>query len=744
MHGMKDGGRVGDVTLRTSRYRVSGMDCGSCAAKIETALRRVPGIREVRVSVPGGTVTIAHEAALGSDAVVRPLSALGYGAAPADPAAEAAAPACGGGGCGHGHSDAAHAHTHSHSHADPAEGPWWRGRKAVLTLAAGAALAAATLVGLLVPETERWAFPLALMVGLVPVARRALAAARAGTPFSIETLMTVAGVGALVIGAVEEAATVLVLFLVGELLEGVAAGRARAGIRGLTALVPDTALLVRDGAAPQAVPAAGLAVGSVILVRPGDRVAADGIVLSGSSAVDESPVTGESVPKPKGAGDPVFAGTINADGALRVRVTAAARDNTIARTVRLVEEAQESKAPTERLIDRFARFYTPGIVAVAVLVAVVPPLVFGGGWTEWIYRALAVLLIGCPCALVISTPAAIAAGLSNGARRGLLLKGGAVLEALGRITTVAFDKTGTLTEGKPRVTDLIPLRGGGGGGSEAELLAAAAALEAGSSHPLARAILAAAAERGIAPPAADEVAALPGAGLQGRVGGLAVALLSPNAAAPSLSAEQAERVAALAQAGKTVSVLLVDGQAAGVIALRDEPRADARQGIEALDRAGIRSLMVTGDTAQIAGAVAGLLGVEAHAQLLPEDKLRIVRDLQAGGQRVAKVGDGINDAPALAAADVGIAMGGGTDVALETADAAILHGRVGDVAAMVALSRRTMANIRQNIALALGLKTVFLATTVLGVTGLWPAILADTGATVLVTANALRLLSVRS
>ncbi|MDR6774110.1 heavy metal translocating P-type ATPase [Azospirillum sp. BE72] len=748
MHGMEDGVRAGDIALRTSRYRVSGMDCGSCAAKIETALRRVPGIREVRVSVPGGTVTVSHEAALGADAVVRPLAALGYGAAPADPVAEAAVPTCGGGCCGPAHSDAAHSHA-AHSHADPAEAPWWRGRKAVLTLAAGAALAAATLLGLLVPETEPWAFPLALTVGLVPVARRALAAARAGTPFSIETLMTVAAVGALVIGAVEEAATVLVLFLVGELLEGVAAGRARAGIRGLTALVPDTALLEEDGAAPRAVPAAGLAVGSVILVRPGDRVAADGIVLSGSSAVDESPVTGESMPKPKGAGDPVFAGTINADGALRVRVTAAARDNTIARIVRLVEEAQESKAPTERLIDRFARLYTPGIVAVAALVAVVPPLVFGGGWTEWIYRALAVLLIGCPCALVISTPAAIAAGLSNGARRGLLLKGGAVLEALGRITTVAFDKTGTLTEGRPRVTDLIPFGASGGvvseaGGSEAELLAAAAALEAGSSHPLARAILAAAAERGIAPPAADEVTALPGAGLQGRVGGLAVALLSPKAAAPSLTAEQAERVAALAQAGKTVSVLLVERQAAGLIALRDEPRADARQGIEALDRAGIRSLMVTGDTVQTAGAVAGMLGVEAHAQLLPEDKLRIVRDLQAGGQRVAKVGDGINDAPALAAADVGIAMGGGTDVALETADAAILHGRVGDVAAMVALSRRTMANIRQNIALALGLKAVFLVTTVLGVTGLWPAILADTGATVLVTANALRLLSVRS
>lgn len=726
---------TGGAVLRTSRYRVSGMDCGSCAAKIETALRRVPGIHEVRVSVPAGTVAVSHEEVLDADAVVRPLAALGYGAVPADPIAEGPDAACGGGCCG----SETHSHSHSHSHGDADEAPWWRGPKARLTMAAGAALAAATMLGLLVPAAEPWAFPLALMVGLVPVARRALAAARAGTPFSIEMLMTVAAIGALLIGAVEEAATVLVLFLIGELLEGVAAGRARAGIRGLTALVPDTALLERDGGAPQAVPAAGLAVGSVILVRPGDRMAADGIVLSGRSAVDESPVTGESVPKPKAEGDAVFAGTINADGALRVRVTAAARDNTIARIVRLVEEAQASKAPTERLIDRFARFYTPGIVAVAALVALVPPLAFGGGWTEWIYRALAVLLIGCPCALVISTPAAIAAGLSNGARRGLLLKGGAVLEALGRITTVAFDKTGTLTEGRPRVTDLVPLRG-----SEAELLADAAALEAGSSHPLARAILAAAAERGIAPPAADGVTALPGAGLTGRVDGRTVALLSPQAAASSLNPAQAEQATAFAEAGKTVAVLLVDGIAAGLVAMRDEPRPDARSGIAALDRAGIRSLMVTGDNARTAGAVAGALGMTAHAELLPEDKLRIVRGLQAGGQRVAKVGDGINDAPALAAADVGIAMGGGTDVALETADAAILHGRVGDVAAMVALSRRTMANIRQNIALALGLKAVFLLTTVLGVTGLWPAILADTGATVLVTANALRLLSVRA
>lgn len=750
MHGIEGDIHTGETDRRTSRYRVSGMDCGSCAAKIETALRRVPGIEEVRVSVTAGMVTVAHEAGLAADAVVRPLAALGYGAAPADSVEDGPAASCGGGCCGHGHEHGhehehavGHAHTHSQGHPQGEE-PWWRGRKARLTLAAGAALAVATALGMLVPATAPWAFPLALAVGLVPVARRALAAARAGTPFSIETLMTIAAVGALVIGAVEEAATVLVLFLVGELLEGVAAGRARSGIRGLTALVPDTALLERDGAAPQTVPAAGLAVGTVILVRPGDRVAADGIVLSGASAVDESPVTGESRPKPKAVGDTLFAGTINAEGALRVRVTAAARDNTIARIVRLVEEAQESKAPTERLIDRFARFYTPGIVAVAALVAVVPPLAFGGGWAEWVYRALAVLLIGCPCALVISTPAAIAAGLSNGARRGLLLKGGAVLEGLGRITTVAFDKTGTLTEGKPRVTDLIPFQG-----SEADLLADAAALEMGSNHPLARAVLAEAAARGLALAAADEVTALPGAGVRGRVGGgrsgeRMMALLSPQAAGSVLTADQADRAAALAQDGKTVSVLLAGEAAVGLIALRDEPRPDARSGIEALERAGIRSLMLTGDNAQTAQSVARALAVEPHAELLPQDKLRIVRDLQARGERVAKVGDGINDAPALAAADVGIAMGGGTDVALETADAAILHGRVGDVAAMVALSRRTMANIRQNIALALGLKAVFLVTTVFGVTGLWPAILADTGATVLVTANALRLLSARS
>jgi Cd2+/Zn2+-exporting ATPase len=441
------------------------------------------------------------------------------------------------------------------------------------------------------------------------------------------------------------------------------------------------------------------------------------------------------VPKSKGVGDPVFAGTINADSVLRVRVTAAAADNTIARVIRLVEEAQEGKAPTERFIDRFSRYYTPGVLVVGALVAVVPPLVFGQAWSEWIYKGLAILLIGCPCALVISTPAAIAAGLSAGARRGLLMKGGAVLEGLRRIDTVALDKTGTLTEGKPVVTDVVAF-----GRTEVQAMSLAAALETGSSHPMAVAILREARETRVPVPPATEARAIAGKGVSGRVGGAEVQLLSPAAADGALSDAQRAQVGGLNDRGKTVSVLLVDGAVAGLVAIRDEPRADARAALDRLKADGIRTLMLTGDNLRTATAVGAELDIEVRAQLLPEDKQRIVRDLMAEGRKVAKVGDGINDAPALAAADVGIAMGGGTDVALETADAAILHGRVADIGNMIGLSKATMGNITQNITAALGLKVVFLVTTILGVTGLWPAILADTGATVLVTLNAMRLL----
>ncbi|MGO7373697.1 heavy metal translocating P-type ATPase [Rhizobium ruizarguesonis] len=755
-----------------TRYRVGGMDCAACATKIDTAVRRVAGVADVSVSVMAGTMTVRHDGSSDLKVIEKRVTGLGYSVAPL---AGSAAPAREHGShhyddhdhgdhaghdhgheghdhAGHDHDHANHDHaSHDHDHGEkeieglhghdhaPMAGPWWQSKKGRLTILSGVALVVAYAVGHLVPAIAPYAFIVAMLVGLVPIARRAVMAALSGTPFSIEMLMTIAAVGAVIINAGEEAATVVFLFLVGELLEGVAAGKARESIQSLTGLVPKSALL-EDNGQTREVPAESLAVGAIIMVRPGDRISADGIIISGESAIDQAPVTGESTPVRKGVDAVVFAGTVNGDAVLRVRVTAAAADNTIARVVKLVEEAQESKAPTERFIDRFSRYYTPGVVVVAAIVAVGPPLLFAGPWGEWVYKGLAILLIGCPCALVISTPAAIAASLSSGARRGLLMKGGAVLETLGKVTMVAFDKTGTLTEGRPQVTDIISF-----GLSEAQVLSRAAVLEQGSSHPLALAILNRAKSAGVPVPPAFELEALPGKGVSGKVGGETLDLLSPPAARErgALSAEQDARIAALNDEGKSVSVLLINGVAAGLIAMRDEPREDAEAGLAALKSAGVKAMMLTGDNKRTAAAVAGMLGIDWRGEMMPEDKQRVVGELKRQGFIVAKVGDGINDAPALAAADIGIAMGGGTDVALETADAAVLHGRVGDVARMIELSKRTMRNILQNITIALGLKAVFLVTTIAGITGLWPAILADTGATVLVTINALRLLRIK-
>jgi Cd2+/Zn2+-exporting ATPase len=749
------------------RYRITGMDCASCAQKIDTAVRRIAGVEDVSVSVAAGTMTV-HRAAEADPAapIAESVTRLGYGIAPLARRSGSGEPAPSAEPHNHEHaSEPGHDHSHDHGdhnhggheHAAPAatvaappldlhghdvgedDGAWWQSKKARLTLAAGAAIVVAFIVAHLFPEIRQIAFAVAMLVGLVPIARRAFMAARYGTPFSIEMLMTIAAVGAVIIGAGEEAAMVVFLFLIGELLEGVAARRARSSIRGLATLLPETAR-VEEAGGTREIPAAELTLGSIIQIRPGDRIAADGLIIEGESAIDEAPVTGESVPKRKGVGDTVFAGTINADGVIRVEVTAVASDNTIARIVRLVEEAQESKAPTERFIDRFSRWYTPAVLVVGALVAVGPPLVVGASWSEWIYKGLAILLIGCPCAVVISTPAAIAAGLAAGARQGLLMKGGAVLETLAGIHRVAFDKTGTLTLGRPVVSDVI-----GYGRSEAEVISLAASLETGSNHPLARDILGKATDLAAPTIVAQEIAAVAGKGMTGKVGGDALLLGSATAAAEQvkLTAEQDSAVAALSGEGKSVSVLLVNGAIVGIIAMRDGPRADAKQGLAALAALDVSPIMLTGDNARAAKAVGEDLGIEVRAELLPQDKQRIIRELQAGGAKVAKVGDGINDAPALAAADVGIAMGGGTDVALETADAAILNNNVGDVARLIRLARRTMRNIHQNIVIALGLKAVFLVTTILGITGLWPAILADTGATVLVTINALTLLVVK-
>ena len=717
-------------------WTVTGMDCASCAGKVRGAVERLPGVSDVEVALIGERLRLTlDEGRTGRAQVEALVRGLGYGIAPGGtrpegkrfvlPAGAGPAPAPGDGGG----ADAAG--------PGPAPEPrWHKTAKGRLVIATGLLLAAAWAVRLVAaPEVAGWAFVLATLLGLAPIARRAWASARAGMPFTIEMLMSIAATGALVIDAAQEAALVVFLFAVGEVLEGVAASRARDGIRALSRLVPRTALLEKDGRL-RTVAAERLRPGEIVLVRPGDRVPADGTVIEGTSGVDESAVTGESVPRPRAPGDAVFAGSINAEAALRVRVTRTAEDNTIARIIRLVEEAESSRAPTERFIDRFSRVYMPAVVGAAVLVAIVPPLGFAQPWETWVYRALALLLIGCPCALVISVPAAIASALSSGARRGLLMKGGAVVENAAKVTDVAFDKTGTLTHGRPRVTDVVAVSD-----TAEAVLALAAAVEAGSSHPLAAAIAAHAEAEGVRVPAAQGARALPGRGAEAIVGGAPAWVASPEFAAERglLTAEARRLATALETAGKSVVAILRPDALAGLVALRDEPREDAAEGLRRLAALGVGAVMLSGDNERTAAAIADTLGIAHRAGLMPADKAEAMRTMAARGT-VMMVGDGINDAPALAAASVGVAMGSGTDVALETADAAILRNRVGDVAATIRLARAAMANIRQNVAIALGLKAVFVVTTMLGVTGLWMAILADTGATVLVTLNALRLL----
>ena len=750
----------------TVSWKVSGMDCASCAATIRGAVERMPGVDEVSLSVMSETLSLRlDETRTTREAVEQKVRGLGYAPtaiAPKSAAEPSSAPencVCGhdhGHDHDHGHGEA-HDHDHAHTAGKTAPGAdaghglpghvhevtppgtgWYQTGKGRLVILTGSLLAGAWLASLAWPGASYWLFVAACVIGVVPVARRAFAAAAAGIPFTIEMLMTIAAVGALFIGAAEEAALVVFLFAVGEVLEGVAAENARDSIRSLGELVPKTALVEENGQTRQ-VDAAALAIGQIVLVRPGDRIPADGEIVDGVSGIDESPVTGESVPKTKGAGEPVFAGSVNREAALRVSVTKAAQDNTIARIIRLVEEAQEARAPTERFIDRFSRIYMPLIVGLAVLVALVPPLVFDGEWGTWIYRALALLLIGCPCALVISVPAAIAASLSAGARRGLLLKGGVVIEAAARTGIVAFDKTGTLTEGRPRVTEIVAL-----GRTEREVIELAAAVETGSSHPLAVAILERARSLDIPVRPAAGAAAIAGQGVTGRLDDVEIVVGAPRHAVSRAPFDEAASaaVARLESAGNTVAAVLANGALAGLVALRDEPREDAARAVTELKELGVRSIMLTGDNSRTAAAIAGALGMEQKAELMPDDKVAAIRALSADAP-VMMVGDGINDAPALAAASLGVAMGSGTDVALETADGAILKSRVTDVPAMIRLARATMANVRTNIAIALGLKAVFLITSVLGYTGLWVAILADTGATVIVTANALRLLGYR-
>jgi Cd2+/Zn2+-exporting ATPase len=591
------------------------------------------------------------------------------------------------------------------------------------------------------------AYAAAIGCSVLDPARRAFRALRVRA-LDINVLMLLAVVGACVLGEWFEAATVVWLFGVAQWLERRSMDRARHAIRSLVALTPTTAVVRREGGVEETVAVDQLAVGDLVVVRPGSRVPADGLVIEGDSAVDQSPVTGESWPVDKRPGDEVFAGSINGVGALDVEVMQVASHSTLARIVQLVERAARERAPVQQFVDRFAKRYTPAVVVLAVLVAAMPFLLPGaatmGAIATWSYRALALLVVACPCALVISTPVAVVSALTAAARQGVLIKSGAHLEGLGRVRCVAFDKTGTLTDGHIQVTDVVALDGGTSSG----VLQVAAALESRSEHPIGRAIVDRARTDGFRVASGEGFRALPGMGAEAIVAE-APALVGSHRlfedrgrCTPALHAQ----VEMLEGGGATPVLVEHDGTPLGVIGLAHHVRPHTRRAIEELRAEGVdRIVLLTGDRASSADLVRRSVGLdEAEADLLPEDKVAHVLQLRARYGPVAMVGDGINDAPALAAADVGIAMGAaGTAVALETADVALMADDLGKLPYAVRLARATLGTIRFNVGVALGLKLVFVALAVSGFATLWLAVLADTGASLLVTANSLRLLRVR-
>jgi len=617
-----------------------------------------------------------------------------------------------------------------------------RRMQAILAAASGAATGLGSLLDAV--GIGMWGvravFAAAILIGLWVVLPKAWLAVRRLRP-DMNLLMSVAVVGAVALGDWLEAATVSFLFALSLALESWSAGRARRAIAALMDLTPPTARVRNAEGGESEVSPDQVPVGAVFVVRPGERIPLDGIVRVGDSSVDQAPITGESLPVAKAPGAEVFAGTINGDGVLEVENTKAAADTTLARVTRLVADAQSRRSATERWVDKFAAIYTPIVMAVALALLLVPPLLLGGDWGEWIYRALVLLVIACPCALVISTPVTVVAAMAAAARAGVLVKGGEYLESPARLKAVAFDKTGTVTQGRLTVEQVVPLNGH----DAAALLARAAALEARSTHPIARAILAHAAAQGVTPVPADNVQAIPGKGATGTIDGRSYWLGSHRyleergVETPELHA-QAERLEA---EGQSVVVIGSDRHVCGLIALSDSIRPEAAAALAALRRAGVGTLvMLTGDNNATAQRIAASLGIdEVRAELLPEDKVTAVEELVARYGTVAMVGDGVNDAPAMVKASLGIAMGAaGTDTAIETADLALMSDDLGKLAWLVDHSRRMRVVLHQNIAFALGIKALFTVLAFGGIATLWGAIAADMGASLLVVFNGLRML----
>lgn len=718
--------------MATRTYIVQGMDCAGCAREVETGVARLDGVKSVEVTFATGKMRLDGDVPF---AILQErVAALGKSLEPENVPAEDA-PVSRGGIIGFWAYLTARAET----------------RLALI----GGALVLLTLLASVVfalPEGVTGpAYIVGMIITLYPIARSGINALIINREFNINLLMTIAAFGAIAIGEYLEAATVIFLFAIGEALEGYTASRARDSLRSLLSLKPTQAVRLRDGR-EETVPVEGLAVGDRLLVKPGEHIPMDGVVEAGASSVNQAPITGESVPVGKEAGAEVYAGTINGEGALTIRVTRIAADNTLNRIIRLVEDAQSVRAPSQRLIDRFARWYTPTVVVVAALVAIIPPLLFNQPFYDtpdehgWLYRALSMLVIACPCALVISAPVTVISAITAAARRGVLIKGGAFLEALGTVRAVAFDKTGTLTEGRPDVTGWHALACAADGPCPTcdDVLALAAAVERGTAHPLGQAVVRTAQARALADvyPPAQAVELLAGRGVRGRVNDSEIAIGSHRLFDEQFThaPETCERVAAAEASGHTVMLLAADAQVRGLITLADRVRPGSSAVIRDLHDLGLTTVMLTGDNAAVADRIGAEVGVGAvRAGLLPQDKVDGVTDLRQRYGSVAMVGDGINDTPALAAATVGIAMGGaGSPQALETADIALMADDLTQLPFALRLARFAHHLIRQNVALSFGMKAIFLVLAFFGVTSLWAAILADVGMSLLVTLNGMR------
>ena len=693
-----------------STFKVEGMDCREEVVLLERRFKHLAGLEAFSADVMAGRLHVKYDAAK--------VSADAISAAVADTGMRAWL-----------------------EHEEPVAMSHTTGHGRLLLATSGAMLAAGLLAewqgaGTSIPIGL---FAASVAAGLPLTIGKAWRAVRMMS-LDIHVLMLVAALGATVLGQWSEAAAVVFLFAVAQALEARTLERARFAVRALMELTP-TEAVVRTEAGERRMALDAITPGAVIVIKPGEKLPLDGEVVAGTSEVNQAPITGESLPVDKAPGAEVFAGSINGRGALEVRVTRLRRDTTLARIIYLVEQAQSERAPSQTFVERFARVYTPAVLTLAAFLALVPPVLWDGDWSVWVYRALVLLVVSCPCALVISTPVSVVAALAGAARKGVLIKGGAHLERAGRVRCVAFDKTGTLTRGTPEVVEVATLNGA----TRASVLAVASAIEMRSDHPVARAIVQCAAEAGVVTAPGTDVVAIAGRGAEGRVGGVHVLLGNHRLfeerqlCTPDAHVE----LDRLAAGGRTPVLVAANGALVGVIGVADQARAGGRDAIDLLRRQGIEAVvMLTGNSQATARAIAADLGLDdVRADLLPEDKVAAVKDLRRRYGSVAMVGDGINDAPALASADVGIVMGAaGSAAALETADIALMADELLKIPYAIRLSRATVRNIQANLAISLGLKAGFVIAAVFGLATLWMAVLADTGASIIVVANALRLL----